>query len=406
MSESAASSSRHPGASRPSRPSRARRGRRARVAASFAVMLAVAGYVAMRYESGGGGTPRCVVGSGGHTYTLSPEQASNAATISAVGTTRGMPERAVTIALATALQESALRNIDYGDRDSLGLFQQRPSQGWGTPEQIMDPVYSAGIFYDRLAEVPGYSRLPLTVAAQRVQRSGFPQAYAKHEPDAALLAAALTGRSAASLTCAPIRGAAPGDPERLRGELVRAFGAGVLSGAPAGPGDGKGGGAPGEPDAGGTASGGGTDSGGAAAGGTDGGGTASGGTGPGPGSGSDPDAGGAGTATGGTDGGGGTASARPGGGAAGDGASGAEGRTVRLPVPAAADSSGPEGGAAEAGSRRGWELAQWAVARADELDVVEVAYAGRVWSVREAREGWRPAGSDAGTGEVVIRVAG
>ncbi|WP_435847840.1 hypothetical protein [Streptomyces fradiae] len=403
MSESAASSSRHPGASRPSRPSRARR---ARVAASFAVLLAVAGYVAMRYESGGGGTPRCVVGSGGHTYTLSPEQASNAATISAVGTTRGMPERAVTIALATALQESALRNIDYGDRDSLGLFQQRPSQGWGTPEQIMDPVYSAGIFYDRLAEVPGYSRLPLTVAAQRVQRSGFPQAYAKHEPDAALLAAALTGRSAASLTCAPIRGAAPGDPERLRGELVRAFGAGVLSGAPAGPGDGKGGGAPGEPDAGGTASGGGTDSGGAAAGGTDGGGTASGGTGPGPGSGSDPDAGGAGTATGGTDGGGGTASARPGGGAAGDGASGAEGRTVRLPVPAGADSSGPEGGAAEAGSRRGWELAQWAVARADELDVVEVAYAGRVWSVREAREGWRPAGSDAGTGEVVIRVAG
>nr|WP_249467588.1 hypothetical protein [Streptomyces fradiae] len=365
----------------------------------------------MRYESGGGGTPRCVVGSGGHTYTLSPEQASNAATISAVGTTRGMPERAVTIALATALQESALRNIDYGDRDSLGLFQQRPSQGWGTPEQIMDPVYSAGIFYDRLAEVPGYSRLPLTVAAQRVQRSGFPQAYAKHEPDAALLAAALTGRSAASLTCAPIRGAAPGDPERLRGELVRAFGAGVLSGAPAGPGDGKGGGAPGEPDAGGTASGGGTDSGGAAAGGTDGGGTdgggtASGGTGPGPGSGSDPDAGDAGTGTGGTAGGGGTASARPGGGAAGDGASGAEGRTVRLPVPAGADSSGPEGGAAEAGSRRGWELAQWAVARADELDVVEVAYAGRVWSVREAREGWRPAGSDAGTGEVVIRVAG
>ncbi|MFE1575677.1 hypothetical protein [Streptomyces fradiae] len=413
MSESAASPSRRPGASRPSRPSRGRRGRGARVAASFAVLLAVAGYVAMRYESGGGGTPRCVVGSGGHTYTLSPEQASNAATISAVGTTRGMPERAVTIALATALQESALRNIDYGDRDSLGLFQQRPSQGWGTPEQIMDPVYSAGIFYDRLAEVPGYSRLPLTVAAQRVQRSGFPQAYAKHEPDAALLAAALTGRSAASLTCAPIRGAAPGAPERLRGELVRAFGAGVLSGAPAGPGDGKGGGAPGEPDAGGTASGGGTGDGGAASGGTDGGGTASGGTdggeassgGTGPGSGSDSDAGSAGTGTDGTAAGGRTASARPGGGAAGDGAAGAEGRTVRLPVAAGADSSGPEGGAAEAGSRRGWELAQWAVARADELDVVEVAYAGRVWSVREAREGWRPAGSSAGTGEVVIRVA-
>ncbi|MFJ8693957.1 hypothetical protein [Streptomyces roseolilacinus] len=323
--------------SEPAVPSpRRRRGRRARIAVSSAVLLAVAGYLALQYESGGGGTPRCTVGSGSHTYALSPEQAANAATISAVGTTRGMPERAVTIALATALQESALRNIDYGDRDSLGLFQQRPSQGWGTAEQIMDPVYSAGIFYDRLAEVPGYSRLPLTVAAQRVQRSGFPQAYAKHEPDAALLAAALTGRSAASLTCAPLRGSRPGDPERVRGELVRAFGAGVLAGAPADPGDGKGGGAA-------------------------------------------------------------SASPAPDGGA----------RTVTVPVPARADSAGPEGGAPDGAPRRGWELAQWAVARADALGVVEVAYAGRVWSVREADEGWRRAepGTGAGTAGVVIRVA-
>ncbi len=69
----------------------------------------------------------------------------------------------MTIALATAMQESQLRNIGHGDRDSVGLFQQRPSQGWGTFEQIQDPVYSAGRFYDHLAEVPGYSRLPLTV---------------------------------------------------------------------------------------------------------------------------------------------------------------------------------------------------------------------------------------------------
>ena len=108
----------------------------------------------------------------------------NAATITAVGTGRGMPERAVTIALATALQESGLRNIDHGDLDSLGLFQQRPSQGWGTAEQILDPDYAAGEFYKHLAKVHDYPRLPLTVAAQRVQRSGFPQAYAKHEPDA------------------------------------------------------------------------------------------------------------------------------------------------------------------------------------------------------------------------------
>lgn len=164
----------------------------------------------------------------GDSYRMSPEQAVNAATISAVGTTRGMPERAVTIALATALQESGLRNLNHGDRDSLGLFQQRPSQGWGTAKQITDPVYAAGKFYDHLAKVPGYSRLPLTVAAQRVQRSGFPQAYAKHEPDAALLSAALTGRTQAAVTCSAAKGATPGDAAKVRTELARDFGPGVL----------------------------------------------------------------------------------------------------------------------------------------------------------------------------------
>ncbi|WP_179892443.1 hypothetical protein [Streptomyces sp. rh34] len=214
-----------------------RRSRLIRFAAAFAVLGALGGYLAVQYDSSGSkNPPRCVVeasdGDGGtsHTYEMSLAQAVNAATISAVGTTRGMPERAVTIALATALQESTLRNIDYGDRDSLGLFQQRPSQGWGTPAQLMDPVYSAGEFYEHLAEVPGYSRLPLTVAAQRVQRSGFPQAYAKHEPDAALLAAALTGRRPASLNCTPSTATAegPGDASRVRAELVRAFGKDVL----------------------------------------------------------------------------------------------------------------------------------------------------------------------------------
>jgi len=92
-----------------------------------------------------------------------------------------MPERAVTIALATALQESALRNLDHGDRDSLGLFQQRPSQGWGSPAQVTDPNYSARIFYDRLLQVPDWEDQPVTVAAQTVQRSAFPSAYAKWE---------------------------------------------------------------------------------------------------------------------------------------------------------------------------------------------------------------------------------
>ncbi|NJP50822.1 heavy metal transporter [Streptomyces sp. SBST2-5] len=209
-----------------------RRGRLFRFGAAFVVLLAVAGYLVVQYITGGTGAPGCKVVSAegdGATYEFTPEQAVNAATITAVGTSRELPERAVTIALATALQESALRNIDYGDRDSLGLFQQRPSQGWGTPEEIMDPAYAAGKFYDHLVKVPGYTRLPLTVAAQKVQRSGYPQAYAKHEPDAALLAAALTGRSGATLTCEgrPAATRAAG-ADAVRAALVRDFGRDVL----------------------------------------------------------------------------------------------------------------------------------------------------------------------------------
>ncbi|WP_276607239.1 hypothetical protein [Streptomyces sp. A0958] len=207
-----------------------------RIAATLGVLVAVGGYLTVQYVSGDRGSDRCTVRSADGSYRLTPEQAANAATISAVGTTRGMPERAVTIALATALQESGLRNIGHGDRDSLGLFQQRPSQGWGTEKQIMDPVYSAGKFYQHLAEVPGYSRLPLTEAAQRVQRSGFPQAYAKHEPDAALLAAALTGRMPGALDCEPPRATAgTGDASKVRAALVRAFGKDVLPADAKGP---------------------------------------------------------------------------------------------------------------------------------------------------------------------------
>ncbi|MFJ3225693.1 heavy metal transporter [Streptomyces sp. NPDC086783] len=213
-------------------PTSSRRGRLLRFGAAVAVLLALAGYLVVQYVTGGTGAPRCKVVSGkgdGASYEFTPEQAVNAATITAVGTTRGMPERAVTIALATALQESGLRNIRHGDRDSIGLFQQRPSQGWGTRKQIMDPTYAAGEFYRHLAKVPGYSRLPLTVAAQRVQRSGYPQAYAKHEPDATLLAAALTGRAAATLTCEGRPGATrTGGPDAVRAALVRDFGRDVL----------------------------------------------------------------------------------------------------------------------------------------------------------------------------------
>ncbi|QQC91222.1 heavy metal transporter [Streptomyces alfalfae] len=214
----------------PEPPTPSRRGRLARLGTAVAVLLAVVGYVAVQYVYGGKPSPRCTVVSAngdGASYEFTAEQAENAATVAAVGTSRGMPERAVTIALATALQESGLRNIRFGDRDSLGLFQQRPTQGWGDERQIMDPAYSAARFYAHLAEVPGYSRLPLTVAAQRVQRSGYPQAYAKHEPDAVLLAAALTGRAPATFSCEGRPGTAPGGPAKVRAALERDFGRAV-----------------------------------------------------------------------------------------------------------------------------------------------------------------------------------
>ncbi|RZU30392.1 hypothetical protein BKA19_0008 [Blastococcus saxobsidens] len=115
----------------------------------------------------------------GSSVTLSADQMANAATIAEVGWDRGLPDRAVVIALATAMQESTLRNLDYGDRDSLGLFQQRPSQGWGTPEQVQDPVYAAGQFYDRLVQIPEWESGRLTNIAQAVQISGHPELYQK-----------------------------------------------------------------------------------------------------------------------------------------------------------------------------------------------------------------------------------
>jgi hypothetical protein len=137
----------------------------------------------------------------GLTVILTDAQARNATLISALAIRRGMPAHAATIGLAAALQESKLYNLRGGDRDSLGLFQQRPSQGWGTPQQILDPVHATNAFYGALERVPGYADLPVTVAAQRVQRSGYPSAYAVHEQDARALASAMTGYSPAAFWC-------------------------------------------------------------------------------------------------------------------------------------------------------------------------------------------------------------
>jgi murein DD-endopeptidase MepM/ murein hydrolase activator NlpD len=131
---------------------------------------------------------------------LGTDQMRNAAIIIHVGQEMKVPPRGWVIAIATALQESRLRNLPHlgknNDHDSVGLFQQRPSQGWGTVEQIMNPEYSSRKFYERLLQVPGWEKMALTDAAQRVQRSAYPNAYAKHEPLASNVVNALTGGAA------------------------------------------------------------------------------------------------------------------------------------------------------------------------------------------------------------------
>ncbi|MBB4683070.1 hypothetical protein [Amycolatopsis jiangsuensis] len=192
-------------------------GVRLAIAAVVVVLAAVVVVVVVFSRGGEVRTPGCTVSlpppaadQEAPQYTLQPQQMDNAAVIAAVAGKEGLPAHAVTVALATALQESKLRNLSGGDRDSVGLFQQRPSQGWGTPAQLQDPVYAATAFYRRLAKLPGWQSMPITEAAQEVQRSGAPDAYAQWETVAAAAAAALTGQYPAALTC---RNIAVGQPE-------------------------------------------------------------------------------------------------------------------------------------------------------------------------------------------------
>ncbi|WP_406092254.1 hypothetical protein [Kitasatospora purpeofusca] len=275
--------------------------------------------------------------------TLEVPQAANAATIAAVAHARGLPDRAVTISLATAMQESKIRNLAGGDRDSVGLFQQRPSQGWGTVQQIMDPVYATNKFLDGLVKVPGYTRLPLTDAAQQVQKSGYPQAYAKHEAKATLLASALTGREAAALNCVvrdfaapeadeeesstPPAGAAPTagataavGPDRaqvLSDRVRREFGRTVTPAA------------------------------------------------------------------------GYTSTVK-----------GAENAVSLTPDPTASTDSGPE-----AERQNGWAVAHWAVTQAQRLGIETVAYDGRIWRKAKSEDGWKPQSTGTSTKLVLVSLA-
>jgi cell wall-associated NlpC family hydrolase len=134
------------------------------------------------------------------TGQLTASQVSNAQVIYETGVSMGLPQQAEIIAIATARQESDLENIDYGTSDSLGLFQQRPSQGWGSPAQILQPAYAATKFYDALVQVPGWQSLPVTVAAQAVQHSAAPDAYAQWQSLAQALVQRFSGQQDACST--------------------------------------------------------------------------------------------------------------------------------------------------------------------------------------------------------------
>lgn len=194
----------------------------------FVAVVAVVGAVTYAVWRGGDPLPQlpgCSATVAGLTVDLEPDQAENATLIAAIGVRRGLPARAVSIALAAAYQESKIRNLTAGDRDSVGIFQQRPSQGWGSVAQISDPHYATNAFYDALEKVPGYQTMPITVAAQKVQRSGYPDAYAVHAPEARALASSLTGYSpGGTFTCIAGEPEGHGTASAASASLTRAYG--------------------------------------------------------------------------------------------------------------------------------------------------------------------------------------
>jgi len=195
-------------------------------------MAVAIGYLAIKHKPV---TPRptaCVAGTGQDGLELTVGQAGIAATIAGVASRHGMPARAVAIAYATALQESKLADLHYGDRDSVGIFQQRPSEGWGTPRQIEDPVYSTSRFFAALAQVPHYLQMPISAAAQAVQHSADGSAYGQYAAMGSELAKAFTGTLPHAVWCS--YGTGVGKPRLAAARRALASAFGPLTGRTAG----------------------------------------------------------------------------------------------------------------------------------------------------------------------------
>jgi hypothetical protein len=170
----------------------------------IAVLLGVGAYVAysayQRFMVQVLTVPGCQAGTGQNVVPLDFGQAADAATVAGVAVREHLPARALTIAYATAFQESKLENLGYGDRDSVGIFQQRPSQGWGTAAQLQDPAYATRAFFGALVKVPDYLTIPVYQAAQAVQHSADGTAYQQYEQVGAQLTADFTSKPHA-VTC-------------------------------------------------------------------------------------------------------------------------------------------------------------------------------------------------------------
>jgi len=222
----------------PSRRPPARASRLSRIWAAVVVILAglVVGYLALKSSPQLLRRPTaCVAGQGSQQLQLSVSQAGIAATIAGVASRQDLPTRAVAIAYATALQESKLANLHYGTMDSVGVFQQRPSEGWGTVREIENPVYATSRFFAALVQVPRYRHLPIDQAAQDVQHSADGSAYEQYAGVATSLARAFTGTQPHAVWCS--YGSPVGRPRLAAAKrgLTGAFGelGGKVTGDPA-----------------------------------------------------------------------------------------------------------------------------------------------------------------------------
>ena len=186
-------------------PRRQKAKRRAVIGTTLLAVIAVGTYLGIRalmpvigpVLTGSG----CTAAAAHQSVLLDPQQASIASTIAGVAHQQSMPRAAVTIAYATAMQESKLHDLDYGDMDSVGVFQQRPSQGWGPARKLENPVYATTKFFRALKAVHGYETMPAYQAAQAVQHSADGSAYMQYDRMAEEMASAFTGQRGHAVYC-------------------------------------------------------------------------------------------------------------------------------------------------------------------------------------------------------------